>query len=79
MVKGKILFGDVFSALRCLEDNSISVALTSPPYWRQRDYGFKGQIGREKTPEEYIGRLIVIFRRFKLFNFLDTSSFSDNI
>ena len=65
MVKGKILFGDVFSALRCLEDNSISVALTSPPYWRQRDYGFKGQIGREKTPEEYIGRLIVIFRELR--------------
>ncbi len=60
-----ILHGDVYSGLDSLEDESISVAITSPPYWRQRDYGFKGQIGREERPEEYIGKLVAIFRKLR--------------
>ncbi|HDI10698.1 MAG TPA: site-specific DNA-methyltransferase, partial [Euryarchaeota archaeon] len=60
-----ILHGDVYSCLDQLEDNSIAVAITSPPYWKQRDYGFKDQIGQEKTPEEYIGRLVTVFDKLK--------------
>jgi DNA modification methylase/predicted RNA-binding Zn-ribbon protein involved in translation (DUF1610 family) len=56
-----ILHGDVYACLNRLSDNSVSVAVTSPPYWKQRDYKFKDQIGQEKTPEEYIGRLLKIF------------------
>lgn len=57
-----ILHGDVYACLNWIEDRSISLAITSPPYWKQRDYGFEGQIGWEKTPEEYIGRLLAVFR-----------------
>jgi DNA modification methylase len=64
-MKDIILYGDVYAALGHLENNSIAVAITSPPYWKQRDYKFKGQIGQEKTPEEYIGRLVVIFNRLR--------------
>ena len=60
-----IIHGDVYAGLEQLEDNSIKVAITSPPYWKQRDYGFEGQIGQEKTPEEYIGRLVKIFSKLK--------------
>jgi len=60
-----ILFGDVFACLENLEDSSIAVAITSPPYWKQRDYGFEGQIGQENTSEEYIGRLVVIFNKLR--------------
>mgnify|MGYP001166170146 FL=1 len=56
-----ILNGDVYSCLCELPSNSVRIVVTSPPYWKQRDYGFEGQIGREMTPEEYIGRLITIF------------------
>jgi DNA modification methylase len=60
-----LLYGDVYACLEQLEDNSIAVAITSPPYWKQRDYKFKGQIGQEKTPEEYIGRLVKIFNKLR--------------
>jgi len=64
-MKDIILHGDVYACLESLEDESISVAITSPPYWKQRDYGFKGQIGQEKKPEEYMGRLVVIFNKLR--------------
>ena len=60
-----ILHGDVFACLDQLENNSIAVAVTSPPYWKQRDYGFEGQIGQEQTPEAYIGRLVAVFNKLK--------------
>lgn len=60
-----ILHGDVYACLDQLEDNSIAVAITSPPYWKQRDYGFEGQIGQENTPEEYIGKLVVVFNKLR--------------
>jgi len=49
MTKDTILYGDVYACLNSIGDNSISVAITSPPYWMQRDYGFEGQIGQEKS------------------------------
>lgn len=60
-----VLYGDVYASLSQLEDNSVSVVITSPPYWKQRDYGFPEQIGQENSPEEYIGRLRVIFSKLK--------------
>lgn len=65
MSKDVILNGDVYACLNHLSNNSISVAITSPPYWKQRDYGYEGQIGQEKTPEEYIGRLVVIYNKLR--------------
>lgn len=57
----KVINSDVYSGLFFLEDNSIDVAITSPPYWRQRDYGFEGQIGNETAYTEYIGKLVTIY------------------
>jgi DNA modification methylase len=37
---------------------SVDLIVTSPPYWRKRDYGIKGQIGQEKTSEEYVAAII---------------------
>jgi len=65
MDKDVILHGDVYACLEYLKDNSIAVAITSPPYWKQRDYKFEGQIGQEKTPEEYIGRLVRIYNKLR--------------
>lgn len=64
-MKDVILHGDVYACLEKLGDDSVTVAITSPPYWKQRDYGFVGQIGQERTPEAYIGRLVAIFDKLK--------------
>jgi len=63
--KDIILHGDVFACLNLLDDDSIAVAMTSPPYWQQRNYGFEGQIGQESTPEEYIGKLVKVFNKLR--------------
>jgi DNA modification methylase len=41
-----------------IEDNSVDLVVTSPPYWKKRDYGVAGQIGQEKTPQEYVDAMM---------------------
>jgi DNA modification methylase len=41
------------------------MCVTSPPYYGLRDYGHDGQIGLEKTPEEYVEKLVQIFREVR--------------
>ena len=57
----KIINADIFSALNYLDNNSIDIAVTSPPYWAQRNYGFDKQIGSEETYMEFISRLVFLF------------------
>ena len=57
-----ILCGDSLKILKTLPDNSVHCCVTSPPYYGLRDYGMAGQIGREPIPEQYIVRLVEIFR-----------------
>lgn len=51
---GTIITGDALTMLRTLPDRSVQCCVTSPPYWGLRDYGVPGQIGLEKTPEQYV-------------------------
>jgi len=60
-----VINSDVFAGLDYLEDNSIQCAVTSPPYWGQRDYGFKGQIGNEEHYAQYIEKLEAVFRKLR--------------
>ena len=53
---------DVMDGLSHLGDESVQCVVTSPPYWGLRDYGVAGQIGLEKTPEEYIDKMVTLFR-----------------
>jgi len=57
--------GNVFDVLPTLPDSSVDCCITSPPYWGLRDYGKEGQIGLEKTPEEYVDNIVKIFREVK--------------
>lgn len=57
-----ILLGDCRELLKTLDDESVDCIVSSPPYWRQRDYGMPEQIGLEATPEEYIAQLVPVFR-----------------
>lgn len=56
---------DCLAGLRQLPDNHAQVCVTSPPYWSLRDYGTDGQIGAEPTPEEYVDRLVEVFREVR--------------
>ena len=60
-----IINRDCLMALRELPADSVHCCVTSPPYYALRDYGMDAQIGRESTPEEYIGRLVAVFRELK--------------
>jgi DNA modification methylase len=57
----RILQGDCRDMLRTLPDCSVRCIVTSPPYWRQRDYGADGQMGLEQTPEQYIDAMVAVF------------------
>ena len=41
-----------------LPSSSVDLIVTSPPYWRKRDYGFQEQIGQESTPAEFAKHMI---------------------
>lgn len=57
--------GDALNILKTFKDNFIDCCVTSPPYYNLRDYQHADQIGNEKTPEEYIEKLTLIFRETK--------------
>jgi len=60
-----ILHGDALATLRTLPDAVAQTCVTSPPYYGLRDYGAAGQIGLEQSPEEYIARLVDVFREVR--------------
>jgi DNA modification methylase len=61
----KIYNMDCLKGLKQLDDNSINCCVTSPPYWGLRDYGVEGQFGLESTPEEYVAKMVEVFREVK--------------
>jgi DNA modification methylase len=60
-----ILVGDCLDRLRELADESVHCVVTSPPYWALRDYGVAGQLGLERTPSEYVERIMHVFREVR--------------
>lgn len=48
-----------------LEDSSVDLIVTSPPYWKKRDYGVQGQIGQESSPEQYVDSLMRCLQEWK--------------
>ncbi len=55
------IVGNSAHVLQELPDNSIDMCMTSPPYWRHRQYG-QGGIGLEDTLKEYIASLLAVFQ-----------------
>jgi len=54
--------GDAGLVLNRLPEGLADTIVTSPPYYRQRNYNSKSQIGQERSPQEYVERLVDIFR-----------------
>jgi DNA modification methylase len=57
--------GDCLEVLRDMDADTVQTCVTSPPYYGLRDYGHKGQIGQEETPDAYIARLVEVFREVR--------------
>lgn len=53
---------DALKFLKTLPDECINSIITSPPYFGQRDYGEKEQIGLETKSHDYIDSLVAVFR-----------------
>ena len=60
-----LLIGDCRNILPTLEAKSVQCVVTSPPYYKLRDYDVEEQIGQEDTVEEYVKNLVDVFREVK--------------
>ena len=61
----KVIIGDALEQLKTLPDGSVNCCVTSPPYYGLRDYGVAGQIGLEATPDEFVAKLVDVFREVR--------------
>jgi DNA modification methylase len=52
-----VLVGDALHELRRLPAGSVDMVMTSPPYFRLRDYGQAGQLGLEEHVGDWVGSL----------------------
>ena len=56
----KIIIGDS-RWMKEIQDESVHLIITSPPYWQLKDYGNGKQIGFNDTYEEYINNLNLVW------------------
>lgn len=61
----KILVGDCRDQLKTLEEQSVHMIWTSPPYFGLRNYKNDAQIGMEPSPEEFVKALTEVMREAK--------------
>lgn len=59
--RNQIVYGDCRKFISKLPDNSVDSVVTSPPYWKLRDYGYNEQLGMEESPEQFVESLALFF------------------
>jgi DNA modification methylase len=57
----KIVHGDS-RQMNHLQDESVHLVVTSPPYWQLKDYGEKRQIGFNETYDSYVNNLNLVWQ-----------------
>lgn len=67
-IKNKVLLGDVNESLKNIDDDSIQLIVTSPPYYKLRKYSKTEEtrdeeIGRESTVDSYVKDLTTTFSK----------------
>ncbi|HSX65943.1 site-specific DNA-methyltransferase [Nocardioides sp.] len=55
--RGRVLNGNAFARLKELPDDSIDSIVTSPPYFRLRNYGHDDQLGLEGHVDQWVDEL----------------------
>jgi site-specific DNA-methyltransferase (cytosine-N4-specific) len=61
----ELIVGDCLDVLPKLTSDRFRCCVTSPPYWGLRDYGHDGQFGDEETLDQYIERMVHVFREVR--------------
>lgn len=62
---GQIVEGDALTVLRRLPESSVDCIVTSPPYFRLRDYGHVGQLGLEQHVDDWVRELREVARALR--------------
>jgi DNA modification methylase len=65
MKRNHLLVGDALRRLRQLSDASVDCVITSPPYFRLRNYDAAGQIGMEQHVDDWVAQLEAISEQAK--------------
>lgn len=60
MTHHEVIFADA-RQMPELQDSSVHLVVTSPPYWCIKDYGHPAQIGRPQSYDEYVAALAEVF------------------
>jgi len=63
----KIEFGDCREIMKRWIDEGVKIqtCITSPPYYGLRDYGVDGQVGLEKSVDDYVNNMVEVFNHVK--------------
>jgi site-specific DNA-methyltransferase (adenine-specific) len=61
--RNRIVIGDALQRLRALPQASVDCVVTSPPYFRLRDYDADGQIGLEHHVDQWVEQLAAISKQ----------------
>lgn len=61
----QVICGDAIKTMWQIPEGVIQCCVTSPPFWGLRDYGVDGQYGLESTPEEYVAKVVEVFREVR--------------
>ena len=65
LTRNQIMVGDVREVLGGIPTASVDTVITSPPYFRLRDYQHGGQIGLERHVDEWVDELLLVTRGLK--------------
>jgi site-specific DNA-methyltransferase (adenine-specific) len=57
LLRNRVIIGDAHAQLRLVPSDTVDMVLTSPPYFRLRDYHVAGQIGLETEVDEWVNAL----------------------
>jgi len=48
--------------MNLIQDASVNLVITSPPYWQLKDYSTRNQIGYHENYETYINNLNIVWK-----------------
>ena len=60
--KGILYYGDALDISKRVKPESVHCVVTSPPYYGKVIHGVEGELGLDKTPNEYIERVVQVFQ-----------------
>lgn len=63
--RGTILLGDAWAQLRRMPEEFVDCVVTSPPYFRLRDYQVPGQLGLESHVDAWVADLRAVARQVR--------------